>query len=426
MKPPVSIFNELLDPVPLPRMVKAKQTYPRPTCAHPKEEFCSKLQASGVLKRVTPGMSIAITVGSRGVSNQPLLLRTLVAALKESGACPFIVPAMGSHGGATAVGQRELLEGMGITEAFVGAPIQATMETVMLGEAAPGLPAQIDRFAYEADGIVVMNRIKPHSSFRGAFESGLAKMITIGLGKQRGAEACHRLGFGKMAENIPLIAGKVIAEANILFAIGLLENAYHETARIEVIPAEEILQREPSLQEESKGLCARLAFEELDVLIVDEIGKEISGTGFDTNIVGRYHTPYISGGPEIARVAVLDITPRSHGNGNGLGMVDFTTRRAYDKFSFDMTYPNALTSTVPLSVKIPMVLENDRHAIQAAIRTCNVFDQNQVQLMRIKNTNEMDEVEISSSLIEKTWGNPYIEVISEPYDLSFDNNGNLF
>ena len=422
----MSIFNNLLDSIPIPQVVRARQSYPRPVCADPEGTFRDKLHASGVLDRVTPGMSIAITVGSRGITNQPLLARALVDELKQAGAAPFIIPAMGSHGGATAEGQREMLEGMGITEAYVGAPIRATMETVVLGEASPGLPAQIDRYAHEADGIIVMNRIKPHSSFRGVFESGLAKMITIGLGKQRGAEACHRLGFGRMAENIPLIAGKVIAETNILFAIGLIENAYHETARIEVIPTADILAREPALQEEAKGLCARLAFDRLDVLIMDEIGKDISGTGFDTNIVGRYHTPYISGGPEITRVAVLDITDRSHGNGNGLGIVDLTTRRAYEKFRFEMTYPNALTSTVPLSVKIPMVLDSDRHALQAAIRTCQVADQRQVRLMRIRNTIAMDEVEISTSLVGEVRDNPYIEVISEPYELPFDDQGNLF
>ncbi len=421
----MSIFNNLLDPVPMPRLVRARQTYPRPLCSDPEGVLLRKLHDGGVLRQIKIGNVDRHYVGSRGITNQPLLVRALVGELKKRGAYPFVIPAMGSHGGATAAGQQTMLEGMGITEHYIGAPIRATMDTVILGEAASGLPAQIDRYAYEADGVIIVNRIKPHSSFRGCFESGLAKMITIGLGKQRGAEACHRLGFGKMAENIPLIAGKVIAEANILFAVGLIENAYHETARIEVIPTTEILQREPVLLEEAKGLCARLAFDRLDVLIMDEIGKDISGTGFDTNIVGRYHTEFISGGPQITRIAVLDITERSHGNGNGLGIVDFTTRRAYEKFRFETTYPNALTSTVPLSVKIPMVLESDRHAIQAAIRTCNVFDQNRVRLMRIKNTIEMDEVEISTSLLKEVQGNSAIEVSSEPYELPFDNNGNL-
>ena len=351
-------------------------------------------------------MRIAVAVGSRGISNQPRLVRALVAELKGAGARPFIIPAMGSHGGASAEGQKAMLEGLGIKEEYVGAPIRATMETVQLGQAGPELPALIDKFAHEADGIVLINRIKPHVAFRGPYESGLAKMIAIGLGKQKGAEICHNLGFGKMAEHIPAIARTTLAHSRILFAVGLLENAYHETARIEVLPAAEILAREPALQEEAKRLSPRLAFDRLDVLVMDEIGKDISGTGFDTNVVGRYHTPYVSGGPQISRIAVLDITEKSHGNGNGLGIVDYTTRRVLEKFRFDQTYPNALTSTVPASVKIPMVLDCDRHAFQAAIRTCNLAHKEEVRLVRIKNTNEMEEIEISANLVDEARENP--------------------
>lgn len=422
----MSVFNDLLDRIPIPRMVRARQSYERPVLAGPERELLARLRGSGVLAKVRSGMSIAIGVGSRGISNQPLLVRALVAELKAAGAQPFIIPAMGSHGGATAEGQKSMLEEMGITEDYVGAPIRATMETVQIGEAAPGLPAFLDRFAHAADGIIIINRIKPHVSFRGPYESGVAKMVAIGLGKQRGAEICHNLGFGKMAEHIPLIAGTTLANANILFAVGLLENAYHETARIEVLTAAEILEREPALQAEAKRLCPRLAFDRLDVLVMDEIGKDISGTGFDTNVVGRYHTPYISGGPQITRVAVLDITDKSHGNANGLGIVDFTTRRAFEKFRFDQTYPNALTSTVPMSVKIPMVLESDRHAIQAAVRTCNLERKEEVRLVRVKSTNEMDEIEISETLIAEARENPYLEVVSEPFSLPFDSSGNLF
>ena len=422
----MSVFNLLLDPIPLPRMVKAEQKYPRPILINPVEEFKTSLNNSGLLSRVSVGMSIAITVGSRGVSNQPQLVRALVTELKKVGAEPFIIPAMGSHGGATAEGQIAILQGMDVTEETIGAPIRATMETVILGEAAPGLPVQIDKYAHEADGIIIINRIKPHVAFRGPYESGLAKMIAIGLGKQRGAEVCHRMGFGKMAEHIPTIAKKVIAESNILFAIGTIENAYHETARIEVIPIEDLLELEPALQEESKGLCAKLFTDRLDVLILDEIGKDITGTGFDTNVVGRYHTPFISGGPEITRIAVLNITDRSKGNGNGLGIVDFTTKRAFDKFKFEMSYPNALTSTVPVSVKIPMVLENDRQAIQAAVKTSNIANQEDVRLIRIKNTNEMDILEISESLLVEAENSSTLKILSDPYELKFDANGNLF
>jgi hypothetical protein len=422
----MNVFNELLDRIPIPRMVRARQSYERPVLADLEEAFRSRLRGSGVLSTIREGMTIAVAVGSRGISNQPLVVRALVAELKGAGAQPFIIPAMGSHGGATAEGQKAMLEGFGIEEKYIGAPIRSTMETVEIGKAGPDLPAHIDRFAHAADGIVLVNRIKPHVAFRGSYESGLAKMVAIGLGKQRGAEICHNLGFGNMAEHIPAIARTTLAHARILFAVGLLENAYHETARIEVLPAPEILAREPALLEEAKRLSPRLAFERLDVLVMDEIGKDISGTGFDTNVAGRYHTPYISGGPQIKRIAVLDLTDKSHGNGNGLGIVDFTTRRVYEKFRFDQTYPNALTSTVPASVKIPMVLDSDRHAFQAAIRTSNLVHMEEVRLVRIKNTNEMDEIEISENLVDDARKNPFLEVVSEPFPLPFNAKGDLF
>jgi hypothetical protein len=421
----MNVFNELLDHIPIPRMVRARQSYERPVLANLEEEFRMRLRGSGVLSAIRKGMTIAVAVGSRGICNQPLVVRALVAELKGAGALPFLIPAMGSHGGATAEGQKAMLEGLGFGEEYVGAPIRATMETVELESAGPDLPAYIDRIAHAADGIVLVNRIKSHVAFRGPYESGLAKMIAIGLGKQRGAEVCHNLGFGKMAEHIPAIARMTLAHTKILFAVGLLENAYHETARIEVIPAAEILEREPALQEEAKRLSPRLAFDRLDVLVMDEIGKDISGTGFDTNVAGRYHTPYISGGPQITRLVVLDLTDKSHGNGNGLGIVDFTTRRVLEKFRFDQTYPNALTSTVPASVKIPMVLESDRHAFQAAIRTTNLVRKEEVRLVRIKNTIDMDEIEISENLVDEALGNPSLQVISDVFTLPFDAKGNL-
>lgn len=422
----MSIFNVLLDEVPVPQVARVRQKFGRPRVEDPEADLVAKLRSSGVLSSVQEGANIAIGVGSRGISNQPRLIRTLVAELRRAGARPFVFPAMGSHGGATADGQKAMLAGLGVDEEHVGAPIRAGMDTVELGEALPGVPAFVDRMAYEADGIVLINRIKPHVAFRGPYESGIAKMIAIGLGKQRGAEFCHNLGFGHMAEHIPAIAKLTVSTGKILFAVGLIENAYHETARIEVLRASEILDREPGLQEEAKRLSPRLMFDQLDALIMDEIGKDISGTGFDTNVVGRYHTPYASGGPKITRMAVLDLTEKSHGNANGLGIVDFTTRRAFEKIRFDQTYPNSLTSTVPVSVKIPMVLETDRHAIQAAIKTCNILRKEDVRLVRIKNTIAMEVIEVSANLIDEARNNPMLEVISDPYSLSFNAAGNLF
>ena len=422
----MSTIDNLLDGIPIPRLIKVRQAFERPRVEDVEAEWVKKLRGSSALAKVKRGQKIAVTAGSRGISSLPLMLKVLVAEIKRVGGEPFLFPAMGSHGGATADGQREMLISMGITEEYVGAPIRSTMETVEIGISANGLPVHLDKHAHEADGIVVVNRIKPHVAFRGACESGLMKMIVIGMGKQKGADICHELGVGKMAENILSMGRVTLAKANIICGLGILENAYHETARLEVLAREDIPAREPALLEEAWRLYPKIYFDQLDVLIIDEIGKDISGTGFDTNVVGRYHTPYASGGPSITRIAVLDITDKSHGNGNGLGILDFTTRRAFDKFSFENTYPNSLTSTVPVSVKIPMVLKNDRQTIQAAIKTCNILDKAKVRLARIKNTVAVDEIAVSENLLPEVKANSNLEAVGGAYRLSFNLQGNLF
>jgi len=419
-------IDRLVGDVPIPRVVKVRQKFERPFIADVEAAVLDRLHSSRVLDAVRPGMRIAVGVGSRGIANQPLVVRLLVSQLKAKGAEPFIFPAMGSHGGATAEGQQDLLARMGVTEQAMGAPIRSTMDVVDMGTAENGLTAWFDAYAAAADGIVLVNRIKPHVSFRGQYESGLMKMIAIGLGKQKGAEASHQLGMERMLDNIVAVGRKALSTGKILFGIALIENAYHETCRIEAIPAHRIEDEEVALQAEAKRLEPRILFDRLDVLIIDEIGKNISGTGFDNNVVGRYHLPHMkSEGPFITRICVLDITDASHGNGNGLGIVDFTTERAFRKFSFEETYPNALTSTVPASVKIPMVLKNDRLAIQAAIKTCNIADFRNVRLGRIKNTLEAHLLEISENLLDGARANPGIDILSESYELAFNAEGNL-
>jgi len=420
-------IERLLDPIPIPRVATIRQKYDRPVLDDVETAFLGRLRASQTLDVVRPGMSIAVGVGSRGITNQPLIVRVLIREIKARGAEPFIFPAMGSHGGATAKGQQELLARMGVTEQAMGSPIRATMDVVDMGTAENGLTAWFDAYAAAADGIVLVNRIKPHVSFRGKYESGLMKIIAIGLGKQKGAEACHQLGMERMLANIVAVGRKAISTGKILFGIALVENAYHETCRIEAIPAHRIEDEEVALQAEAKRLEPRILFDRLDVLVIDEIGKNISGTGFDNDVVGRYHLPHMkSEGPFITRMVALDITDASHGNGNGLGIVDFTTDRAFRKFSFEETYPNSLTSTVPASVKIPMVLENDRLAIQAAIKTGNIADFRNVRLGRIKNTLEAHLLEVSENLLPEVHENPRMDILSEPHDLSFDERGNLF
>lgn len=416
----MGFIADLLDPIPIPRVAGVSQKFDRPCLDDPGGALKQKLNTSGVLESVLPKMEIAIAVGSRGISNQPVLVKLIAEALREKGARPFLVPAMGSHGGATADGQKKMLEDMGFGGDKIGVPIRSSMETVRVGTSENGLPVHVDKNAHEAEGIVIINRIKPHTSFRGPYESGLMKMIAIGLGKQKGAEICHELGIERMAENFPAIARVTIEKENILFAIGLLENAYHETCRIELLRKEDIETEEPKLQEEAKRLLPKLHFTDIDVLVIDEIGKNISGTGFDTNVVGRYHTPGCSGGPNVTRLVILNMTAETHGNANGLGIADFTTRRIFDRFSFENTYPNALTSTVLPSVKIPMVLETDLLAIKAAIKTCNILDKRDIRLIRIKNTNEIDRIEVSESMLDGVRGNPYLSIETDLYPLALN------
>ena len=283
----MDIIKSLLQEVVLPRMVKIRQTFPAAEISDVPAALCEALSQSGQLDRIQPGMRIAIAVGSRGVDQIPVLVGVTVAELKKRGAEPFVIPAMGSHGGATADGQAEVLDHLGVTEEAVGCPIVSSMEVVEISRLANGLPVFIDKHAFEADGIVLINRVKPHTAFRGPNESGLAKMIAIGLGKQKGAETCHAYGFKHMAAHVPAVALETIAKAPILFGIGTVENAYDHVAKIVVAGADELIEIDKKLLVEAKAAMPRIPFSPIDALVIDEIGKDISGDGMDPNITGR-------------------------------------------------------------------------------------------------------------------------------------------
>jgi Lactate racemase N-terminal domain len=416
----------ILENIPLPAMYRIRNTIEGPSIRDVPQAVRMELKHPLIAERIRPGQTVAITVGSRGVSNQPLVVKTLVEELQRAGAQPFIIPAMGSHAGADAAGQKYMLEGLGFTEEYIGAPIKAGMDVVQIGTTDSGMPVYIDKFAHEADAIVLVNRVKVHTAFSGEIESGLVKMSVIGLGKQKGAEICHELGFEDMEARIREISRLTLKKLPVLFGLALIENGRHETAEIHAVPAEEIEAREIELLKRAKELLARVPFRELEVLVIDRIGKDISGTGLDPNVVGRYHTGLGSGGPSVRRISVLDITDASHGNGNGLGVADFTTQRAFDKFNLAETYPNSLTSNVPVAVKIPMALPNDRLAIQAAIKTCLVWDKTEARVVRITDTLSLEEFEVSENLLDEVRENPALEVIDGPYSLDFDESGNLF
>ncbi|KAA9022532.1 lactate racemase domain-containing protein [Niallia endozanthoxylica] len=422
----MGILQDLLKDIPVPKMAKVKVTFDNNKIDNLEQALMEKLQQDHIRSKVQPGMEIALAVGSRGLDRLVELTSVTVKFLQELGAKPFIVPSMGSHGGATAEGQREVLAHLGVTEDSVGCEIRSSMEVVKIGELENGLPVYVDKYASEADGIVVINRVKPHTAFRGPVESGIMKMISIGLGKQKGAEACHQLGFKYMAENVPAMAKMIMEKKPILFGVATIENAFDKVAFVDVLTPEEILSRETDLQAKAKELLPRLFFEQLDVLVIDQIGKNISGDGMDPNITGRYPTPYAHGGPDVTKMVVLDLTHETEGNANGVGTADFTTQRLVDKMDREVTYANGLTSTVVAPTKIATTLPNDRETIQAAIKTCNILDFTNVKMVRIKNTLEISEIEVSEALIEHVKQHPNMELISDLCDFSFDEKGNLF
>lgn len=421
----MSILNELLKDIPVPKMLKVRQSFDDTKLDDVDGALNEALQKEEIRRTVKPGMEIAVAVGSRGVDQIVEVTRITITYLKELGSKPFIVPSMGSHGGATAEGQTAVLAHLGVTEESVGAEIRSSMEVVEIGKLENGLPVYVDKLASQADGIVVINRVKPHTAFRGTVESGIMKMIAIGLGKQRGAETCHQLGFEHMGKHIILMASMILEKMPVLFGVATVENAFDKVAHVEVLLPDEIETRETELQKMAKQLLPKINFEKIDVLVIDEIGKNISGDGMDPNITGRYPTPYAHGGPEVNKMVVLDLTPETEGNANGVGTADFTTRRLVDKTDWDATYANGLTSTVVAPTKAATTLANDKLAIKAAIKTCNILDFTQVRMVRIKNTLEIGEIEVSEAYLEDVKAHQYMEQITDLYELSFDDEGNL-
>lgn len=421
----MAIIQSLLQGIPLPRMVKVRQKFDAPAVDNVEQTLRNEIAKEAVAKKIQPGMRIAVAVGSRGLADLPVLVRVTVEELKKRGAHPFIVPAMGSHGGATAAGQIEVLANLGITEKTAGCAIISSMEVIEIGRLANGLAVLIDKQAYEADGIVVIARIKPHTAFRGASESGLAKMLTIGLGKQKGADSCHAYSFKYMAQFVVDMAKIKLDQCKFLFGVATVENAYDRIRIVEAVPAEEFIKRDQELLPLARISMAKLILTKIDVLIVDKIGKDISGDGMDPNITGRYPTPYARGGPEISKLVVLDLTERTHGNANGMGPADFTTRKLFNKIDYESTYANALTSTVCEPIRIPMILETDQQAIAAAIKTCNARELSKVRVVRIKNTLELGEIYISEAMLPEAEQHEQLEICSEPLLMNFDETGNL-
>jgi hypothetical protein len=407
-----------------PRMIKIRQHFNKQELTDVKsavqEDMCRKLNPKDYR-----GKRIALTAGSRGINQLGTIMKALISQLQEWGAIPFIVPAMGSHGGATADGQRGILNEYGITEESLGVPILASMDVVQVGSLENGMPIYCDKIAYHSDGIVLINKIKPHADFKGDYESGLLKMAVIGLGKHKGAAAIHYYGFDMLADLL-LKAGKVfLKNTPVLFGLGIVENAYDRVMMAEIIPKDQIMEREKELLIIAKKNMAKIMLPNIDILLIEEIGKEISGEGMDPNVTGRPGSGLNKGfeAPPIQKIVVLGITTQSHGNGAGIGMADISTLRCINSIDFNAMYTNSITATILNPSKLPVILNNDQEALVVTFKTCNRVTLENVKIVRIKNTLHLNEIEVSETYLPMIQNFPGIEILTEPHPLEFTSDG---
>lgn len=425
------VLNDLvvqgLEDTRLPRMVKIRQIFDRRKIENIQERLNAQIVQAVKDKESVKGKRVCIAVGSRGIPHLQEIVKTVCDVLKGWGANPFIVPAMGSHGGATVEGQIEILKGYGITEEAMEVPILATMEVRQYGTLDNDTPLYVDKNAYEADWIVIINKEKPHTSFRGPHESGLAKMIAIGLAKHVGAAAFHRQGMGQFARRVPEAARCFLKTMPVLFGVGIVENAYDEICEINAAGAENFMKLDEKNLKLAKRQMAKFKFPAADVLVIDEIGKNISGHGHDPNITGRsaVEDDSFKHVLDLSRMVILGLSEESHHNGNGIADADISTRRCLNDIDWSVVWTNVLTSNVIHCCKIPLYGNNDREAILIAVRTCISANLEQLKMVRIHNTLEMDCIEVSEALYEEIKDRPDVELLKGPYDWKFDKEGNL-
>ena len=412
--------------MPLPPFFRLRQKFDAPSLADPERATRTALAALPVSKAIRPGMTVAVTAGSRGISNYDIIVRVVCEELKKAGAQPFIVPAMGSHGGATDAGQLSVLAKYGITEQTMGVPIRSSMEVVELGRTNDFLVYQ-DRHAAGADAIVLVNRIKPHTDFRGPVESGLMKMATIGLGKQKGAHQFHQatVHFGH-AKALLALGREVLRLSRIVFGVGIIENQKHETARIAAVPAATLEQEETQLLQEATRLMPRLPFDQIDLLIIDEIGKNLSGSGMDTNVVRRVGNGsfVVPGQDPVGRIYVRSLHPDSYGNAVGIGLADFIHDRLLKARDEKITRINAITALMPLTARVPMHFPTDHEALEVALQTTGV-EPSRTRALWIRNTLSCERMLASEPFLAESRTCPNLEVESEPCPLEFDQNQDL-
>ena len=396
----------------LPKMVPVEVTFESPVLEDIAQSVSEQFKQETIRKKIQPGQTIAVGCGSRGVADVAEVAKATVSEIKALGGKPFIFPAMASHGAATAEGQKRVLEGYGITEDYVGCPLRATMETKVVETLDDGTKIHVDRYAAEADGIVLINRIKPHTNFRGPIESGITKMMTIGMGKIDGATEIHFHGFEAFAELLPRIAGIIMDKKPFLFGVGIVENAYEKTALVEVIPAETLMEREPELLTRARQLIPKLLFEDIDVLVIDEIGKNISGSGCDPNVTGRNnrHIPWTEE-PKVQKIVLLDLTEETHGNAVGFGVADVITMEIYRKLDIPSTYANAITATYLDGANIPVIMNTEEEAIRLAVKSLRRVRPEAARIVRIKNTLELTHITVSEPMLPEVKAHPQMKVL---------------
>jgi hypothetical protein len=385
----------------LPQLLRVRQKFPTERMPDLETEIKRQIYREEIKKIIKPGQKVALAVGSRGIANLSLIVRTVVVCLKSLGAEPFIVPAMGSHGGATAAGQSEVLNTYGINEATMKAPVISSMEVVEIGKTDGGVPVYLDEKALEADLIVPVNRVKPHTDFDGAIESGLCKILAIGLGKHEGCSRIHKEGFERFDRIIPEVAAIILKKAPIGFGIAILENSYEETAVVKAVVAADFLNEEPILLKKAKAMMPKILLPEIDVLIVEELGKDISGAGMDPNIIGRTTRGKIANfdGPDIKRIVLLDLTETTHGNACGIGLADYITKKAKDKVDYIATYANSIASGNPEAGRIPITMDTEFEAVVAALKCCNRIDENNPKIVKVKNTLNLEYINVSENML---------------------------
>ncbi len=409
-----------------PKMIRVKQKFNNQRVSNISHQITQQIKDLSPNMSILPGQTVAVACSSRGLTDYPEIVKAIVDNLKKMKLKPFLVPAMGSHGAGTAAGQERVLLHLGLTQEAVGAKIMSSLDVVELGKTKEGIPVMVDRFAFEADHIVLINRIKKHTDFMGEFESGLMKLMVIGLGKIAGAGIYHQamMSFGS-SNVIAAGARHVLSKCNILFGVATIENGYGDVADVGVFPASEIEQKEKTFFSRSMEISPKLPVDEADIILIDEIGKEISGAGFDTRVVGRIRLP---GTPEpekpsIKRIIISDITKISEGNACGFGLADIITRRLGDKVDQASTDTNTIVSMALEMGKTPLIMPNDKEALALAMRCIGFVQTDQIKIIRIKNTLCLSEVDLSEAYTTLINDSSNLEILLQPRDMLFDTNG---